>query len=185
LRRALRDDATLSCKYTPPIFFRAEGQLRSSVARCKHNETPLNMVLTSLTVRGRITPSRLCSDTHLLTVQHQATTSSCLGIQPHSEGSHSLVHAGCVLAPPQSPISPMAISTPTIHLWGARHLGGDPSHEAMVTALRAGRVRCAHLLPRQAQSVNVDGRVHVTHSSVLTRRVCVLAARIPDDSHRQ
>jgi hypothetical protein len=59
-----------------------------------HNETPLNMVLTSLTERGRITPSRSCSDTHLLTVQHQATT--CLGIQPHSEGSHSLVQDVCL-----------------------------------------------------------------------------------------
>jgi hypothetical protein len=170
LRRALRDDATLSCKYTPPIFFRAEGQLRSSVARCKHNETPLNMVLTSLTVRGRITPSRLCSDTHLLTVQHQATTSSCLGIQPHSEGSHSLVHAATISNLPNGNLhthhSSLGRPTP----------GGDPSHEAMVTALRAGRVRCAHLLPRQAQSVNVDGRVHVTHSRSRTRQFSRLCA---------
>jgi hypothetical protein len=138
--------------YAPNIF---QSRGACNFEALQHDaQRPLNMVLTSLTVRGRITPSRSCSDTHLLTVQHQATT--CLGIQPPSEVqqpcAQSLVQGAMKNgnAPPMSPQSPLS---PTLmhSARGTRQLLVIQSHEAMVTALSAGRVGCAHLLPRQAQ----------------------------------
>jgi hypothetical protein len=108
--------------HAPNIFQSRGATLKEAL---QHDaQRPLNMVLTSLTERGRITPSRSCSDTHLLTVQHHATT--CLGIQPPSEVqqpcAHSLVQGAMnELASPMSPQSPV---THTHTLWGTRQLLG-------------------------------------------------------------